>query len=62
MLRPFKVLTIGSEFTYNGKVYVKTEKVYKESNCCVPEYNAYAKDNPTDKILMASSKSVEVQE
>ncbi len=58
MLRPFKGLKIGDEFEYNGKTYIRVETVYKTESCCIPEYNAHAKDNPEDRILVSSLKSV----
>lgn len=58
MLRPFKALKIGDKFTYNDKLFIKVETVYKDGNCCVPEYNAYAENNPNERILVSSLKSV----
>lgn len=55
----FETVAVGSQFTYNGAEWTKTEKV--KINCCKFN-NAVSVNDPKNKIGVKTQELVEVAE
>lgn len=57
MQKEFKDLTVGQQFSYNNKTYVKVNAV--KVSCC-RSINCHVVGNPKDRVFLQPAQKVEV--